>query len=798
MVFIKSFKDLGSKDVLEAGGKGASLGEMTRAGIPVPKGFVILSQAFENFIELTSLNVEITAVLDKVNHKEMHTVEAASEIIQGLIKQTKIPEDLQRDIFEAFDNLESEFVAVRSSATSEDSAKAAWAGQLDSFLNTNKATLIDNVRNCWASLFTPRAIFYRFDKELHQEHISVAVVVQKMIQSEKSGIVFSVHPVTQDPDQIIIEAGYGLGEAVVSGSITPDSYVISKSGNEIQDVSVNMQTKKLVRKENRNHWTELGTYGNNQVLSAKEIIELSKLVEKVELHYGFPVDVEWAYENNKFFIVQSRPITTIKDSRNDIYQEYTTVDWRYLVNRRESLLFRSITDNCYDKFESLTDIKWQPTKIIRFKSGEILHSAKELSELGKYFLTDSINRLIKFKQNLIHHVTELDVEAERISNMDLSKLSIQEIQTLVENYFKIASSAQNFLLPMPTADRVLSQIIKSKLKGIKNKDELLVSLTFPEKENSHVDEERSFYQLVNSYKKSKGDFKKLIEEHLKQFSWIGARGYNFNNEWTEEILVSRIKQFAESDRDPIVELQQLETARHQRIKEANKLFKDNKLKEVTDFSNIVELAKEYVYLRTWRADIIYRAGVKVKNLMNYIKHVLGISNNDLIHLSYLEIIDSLKSGKLTIKKEELEKRKNNFITLFWNGNYIILTEPAILAYLNQNILPRCEVTNEISGSAVYPGVVEGKTALVLQPEDIDKVQKGDILVTVMTFPHFIAAMEKASAFVTDEGGILCHAAIIAREMRKPCVIATKNATSIIKSKDRVQVDGNKGMVRILK
>ncbi len=227
-MFTKPFTQISKHDANIAGGKGASLGEMTQAGIPVPSGFVVLADAFEQFLKETDLNVEIDSILHTVNHQEMHTVEHASERIQKLILEAKMPEDIANEIKSEFEKLGAEFVAVRSSATAEDSASAAWAGQLDSFLNTTKETLLENVQKCFASLFTPRAVFYRFEKGLHDQKISVAVVVQKMVDSEKSGIAFSVHPVTEDRNQLIIEAGFGLGEAIVSGQVTPDSYVVEK------------------------------------------------------------------------------------------------------------------------------------------------------------------------------------------------------------------------------------------------------------------------------------------------------------------------------------------------------------------------------------------------------------------------------------------------------------------------------------------------------------------------------------------------------------------------------------------
>jgi len=312
-MFIKPFQNLSKTDVALAGGKGASLGEMTRADIPVPPGFVVLSGAFERFIEETDLNVEIDAKLHVVDHNAMHTVEEASQKIQTLILQAKMPEDIADEVLAAFKKLNAKYVAVRSSATAEDSSAAAWAGQLESYLNTTEEKLLENVRKCWASLFTPRAIFYRFEQDLHKQKISVAVVVQKMVESEKSGIAFSVHPVTQDRNQLIIEAGYGLGEAIVSGSITPDGYVVEKEPRRIIDKNINTQKRMLARAESGgNEWQNIPIkQGGQSVLNDDQIMELADLILKIEDHYKSPQDIEWAFEKGTFHITQSRPITTL-------------------------------------------------------------------------------------------------------------------------------------------------------------------------------------------------------------------------------------------------------------------------------------------------------------------------------------------------------------------------------------------------------------------------------------------------------------------------------------------------------
>ena len=315
MELLRDLTKLSKNDIALAGGKGASLGEMTKVGISVPPGFVILSTAFEKFLEETDLNVEIDAILDSVNHKEIYTVENASEKIGALILGAEMPKDIADEIQKCFKKLGAQYVAVRSSATSEDSSSAAWAGQLESYLNITEKNLLENVKKCWASLFTPRAIFYRFEKGLHQQKISVAVVIQKMIESEASGVAFSVHPVTEDHNQMIIEAGLGLGEAIVSGSITPDSYVVEKSPRRIIDRNISVQNKGLFRAHSGgNEWQDISrSRGELQVLADSQIGELAELVLRIEKHYAFPVDIEWAFEKEKFFIVQSRPITTLTE-----------------------------------------------------------------------------------------------------------------------------------------------------------------------------------------------------------------------------------------------------------------------------------------------------------------------------------------------------------------------------------------------------------------------------------------------------------------------------------------------------
>lgn len=309
---IKTFKYLSSKDIASAGGKGASLGEMTRAKIPVPPGFVILASVFGEFIEQTRINVEIDAMWDRLDVTNTEEIERNSELTQGLIMAKEFPKDLGKEILKEFSNLKTKYVAVRSSATAEDSKFDAWAGQLDSYLYIDKKGLLKAVQKCWASLFTPRAIFYKLERGLKNNNVTMAVVVQKMVDSDISGVCFTVHPVTRDNNQMIVEACFGLGEALVQGIITPDSYVIEKNSLNIIDVNIGGQEKQIVKARGGTKEKLIPErLKYKQKLTERQIRELAKICIDIEKHYGDPRDIEWAIHRNKPHILQARPITTL-------------------------------------------------------------------------------------------------------------------------------------------------------------------------------------------------------------------------------------------------------------------------------------------------------------------------------------------------------------------------------------------------------------------------------------------------------------------------------------------------------
>ena len=242
--FTHNLKDLNSTHVSIAGGKGASLGELIQAGVSVPLGFVVTSQAFDAFLGAADQEGQVEAIFQKLGTGEMTAGQAANQL-NSLFDQTPVPTEVADEVTTASLLFKDKRVSVRSSATCEDSASSAWAGQLDTYLDVKFEDILEKLRDCWLSIFRESAMAYGAHHGYGPGHVGVAVVIQEMVASEISGIGFSVHPVTQEPDFMLIEACLGLGEAIVSGKIVPDQYVIKRSTGTILDRSVGSQRSGL-------------------------------------------------------------------------------------------------------------------------------------------------------------------------------------------------------------------------------------------------------------------------------------------------------------------------------------------------------------------------------------------------------------------------------------------------------------------------------------------------------------------------------------------------------------------------
>lgn len=318
--------ELSKKDIPIAGGKGANLAEMYNVGMPVPPAFIITAKAFNEFIIESNLKERILEILKTIQYEETKDLEDKAKQIRGMILATEFPADLSEEIKEGYSFLNNDeeeqcFVAVRSSATTEDLATASFAGQQETFLNIRgDKELLDHIRKCWASLYTARAIYYRNKNNFPHETSLIAVVIQKMINSETSGVMFTVNPTNSNKNEIVIEGVFGLGEGIVSGTIEPDTYIFDKESGEITSKRIGRKKVAFIKDEYGKTIQEPVPMEKQekQVFDEKELEELFKHGRNIEEHYEWPQDIEFAVEKGKVYIVQSRPVTTMEKEIKEI------------------------------------------------------------------------------------------------------------------------------------------------------------------------------------------------------------------------------------------------------------------------------------------------------------------------------------------------------------------------------------------------------------------------------------------------------------------------------------------------
>ncbi len=345
--YIRWFNEINKDDIPMVGGKGANLGELTQKGLEVPPGFCVTAEAYKYFIEKSNLSGVIREKIEKLDVEDSAELQKVSKEIRDLIVKQPIPQDLADEIKTAYDQFNNNIgvqdgeVAVRSSATAEDLPEASFAGQQDTYLHIRGTEeLLNHVRKCWASLWTARAIYYREKQKFDHFEVALSVVVQKMVNSEKSGVMFTANPVTSDTNQIMINASWGLGEAVVSGTVTPDEYVVDKNTKEVVEKHIADKLVMIVRKDEGVGTVKIEVkdylgpeYVNKQCLTDDEILQLVDYGMKIESLYGSHQDIEWGFDKDtkRLYILQARPITTLKGENKEMESSVANVQLKALV-----------------------------------------------------------------------------------------------------------------------------------------------------------------------------------------------------------------------------------------------------------------------------------------------------------------------------------------------------------------------------------------------------------------------------------------------------------------------------------
>jgi hypothetical protein len=678
-MFTKNLNEISKSETPLVGGKGQSLGEMTRAGMPIPAGFVVLSSAFKQFINETEISSEIHGVLRKVKHQDISSVDRASEKIKAIILAEDIPKDIAIEIKTEFKKLGSKFAAVRSSATSEDSADAAWAGQLDTYLNTTEKELLQNIKKCWASLFTPRAIFYRYEKGLNNKSISVAVVIQKMVQSEISGVAFSVHPITKDRNQILIEAGYGLGEAIVSGSITPDNYIVLKKENKIVDKNSSQQVKKLTKATQGNKWVFVQKKDQgSQKLSDLEILKLSNLVKKIELHYGFPCDIEWAKKGNEFYITQSRPITTLtslksinvnKDDSNRTFISYENPIYPYFYSATAAAPSKKYKGK-YLMGGWFVKFRYGTTAIVDAPTSSFKGYGDNFFNLIITKDKDFCNHLFQLGKDLVNLINKL----EKINYLDLRRCKNSPLKAFYKKSEDLYAEAIGFGYSLDFALNAYINDEGLNIHELENK--------YPSFSAIESSELSKIFKIRN-----KNQLDKALLNHTHKYSWL-------KNDYSGEYQMST-EDFLKRKKSLIA-----------------KKYVALKLK-LTKPSSIADWISFMTMMRDQRKKCnLIMDGLLDRYLQNECAKY-GLLRKDAVMLTVNEFEKN--------KKNSIRKYKGVRTAEVTHHGLEDITEHTWKKAIKETLV--ISKSKEIKGVSAMPGLVTGKARIVLSRADFGKIEK---------------------------------------------------------------------------
>jgi phosphoenolpyruvate synthase/pyruvate phosphate dikinase len=748
MAAIRNLAEVDYSKVGLVGGKAASLGEMIKVGVSVPSGFVITTKAY----------------------------------VQGMNPK------LEKAILQTFDQLGSKCVAVRSSAVAEDSGGASWAGQLETYLNVNRSGLIEAVQKCWASIQSDHAQAYGSHHGFSHDDQAVAVVVQTMVDSKVSGVTFTVNPVTNDKKEIVIESVYGLGEMIVQGTVTPENFVVNKDNNNVTAQSPSRQKKMLVYRNGKNHEVAIpATKLKKPTLTPDQIKELSQVAQKIEKHYGCPQDIEWAIAGDKLYIVQSRPITHGTNRSKLPPQPKAPEGVKYALTVPQSVLFAdlSLQGNRRAVFKKVLGIDYEPAYISIDAGGAMSWNYDNDEGFVSALLgiggsaVDAIDAFIALMERTAKKLDKISINIESSKPRAKKDDLMQDISAYWQAYEEHMTSLFTFW----NVEYLLSDTLTAVLKKAGRQNEIDNSLArylMPDKPNYFVKERIALRKIIDKFKvgssmTSKNAPKALVdalEAHSEAYGFL-LTPFNLDNSLTINELLEHAKEIANEP--------------------APKSKPQDTFADLTpDLKRSVALAQRLTFWKSERLDMFALADARVKRLYREISLALSLEPNDLFAMTCGEIMESLKSGKLTVASDTLKHRQKAYCLILTDGE-VGFYEPSV--DIGQKA-QRKEST-ELKGAGASVGLATGKAHLIRSLKEAKDLQRGEVIVTAMTRPEMGAALDRAAAFVTDEGGLLCHAAIISREMKKPCVIATGNATKVLHDGDLVEVDGSRGTVRII-
>lgn len=845
------------------GGKGASLTKMVAAELPVPEGYHITTSAYRLFVAENGLQPRIMEILKKVNYNDPESLEKASQEINKQFSKSVIPEGIARAIVQAYNLLPgiSPAVAVRSSATAEDLPQASFAGQQDTYLNVSgEDALLEATRKCWASLWTARAIGYRARQDIPAESAALAVVVQLLVPAQAAGIMFTANPLNGARDQIVINASWGLGEAVVGGLVTPDSLTIDKNTGKI----ISRKTaEKLLQTVRVNGSTEERPVPENlkqvPVLSDSETQELARLGEEIESLYKMPMDIEWALADGKFFIVQARPITALPEPDPPIPAEWKLPEGAYAAMRNNivelmteplSPLFKTlglnavnrsmggllsgffgnqdvmpgeliITVNDYAYYNG--SVKFIPMMKIILDTPGIMRrmftgAVERWTETGRPEYVSIVSRwqtstwielpsgeLIK----AISQLTEAAIDAygSLVSGVLPAAWISEAWFSLIYRLVKRAAdpSAPTFLMGFDSlpirADKSLFDISRWVLEH----DGLSAYLktTAATDLAAQLNVEQMPLEVGESEWR---EWRQRFHAHLRVF---GHTIYNldFANPVPADDpapMLETLKMYlAGQGVDPYTRQKTSAERRERAIQAMRKKLKGMRLKL---FNKNLERAQRYAPLREdGLADVGLSYPIIRQMIFELGKRftVAGVIQrvDDIFWLQQAEIEDvaaRLDRGEQVESLAEFIPRRKARLRSAERA-----TPPMALPQIKVfgvDVLSKRSAKDgdqRLRGVAASPGSVTAVANILHGPEDFSKMRTGDVLVASITTPAWTPLFARAAAVVTDIGGPLSHGSIVAREYGIPAVLGTDSATKQIQDGQMITVDGDSGLVTLI-
>ena len=823
---ILNFDEIKKEDVLIAGGKGANLGEMTSAKINVPRGFVITADDYRDFLKENSIDIFIENEIRKSENDEKALLNAADDF-RTKIKAGKFPKLLENAIREKYFNLgDNVRVAVRSSATAEDLPHASFAGQQETYLNVRGLDdVLEKVCSCYASLWGKRAVIYRLHQGYDQSSVSIAVVIQEMVESEKAGVLFTVNPVSKKENEMQINASYGLGESVVSGRVTADSYIVDKNG-EIIEVAIGCKETQIIYGEKNT--VEVTVDDNDQkkrVLNDREISELINSGLKIEKHYKMPMDIEWAIKGDEVYILQARAITTLKSSTNYISEDNSVQ--KYTKGKKINKSTREVMSFFLEKmpfahraldFDYLAAINDQKVNIL-LEGGIVLprnpiiddDGIQTFSDAGKR-INKNIFKFFKILKNMkdfnccFHKCNNFmkiyESKIEEIKHLNFENMALEECEKFMEDSYillqKLAYDRFKYaLFPSVLNDKKFTKIIK-KVNAHYSSFDFYWNL-----DNKTSVVTNDIYEMACEIRKNEalkravisGESYKVLYENYDDFRDITdkfMRDNGFKSDYNCYCLST--KTFIE-DPDRLINILRpiLNMDENSDEIKQGKDFSELmiKIKEIygNQYQGIEKQIEYFRYFYVVREEsqymwetLFYYVRQCVKRI-NYIllgdeDYEVGIAN-----LFHTELLEAMNRGSLNeLDKEKINRRNEKFplATKVWDASKLLIFET------NDDVLKGA------SGSA---GIAVGRVCIINSPKEFYKMQKGDILVCHLTDPEWTPLFKLASAVVADTGAALSHAAIVAREFNIPAVLGVGFATTKYRDGDMIQVDGNKGVVR---